>query len=227
MEPTRAVIFFVRDERTEGLLKPLPRRYRAAGYRGLNGRMMARLASSAIHGTDLIVATEGACGDMRLPQRGDSFGERIGNAIADAFDLGYRDVVVVGNDCPDLAQKDIEAAFRMLASGAAYVAAPTRDGGAFMIAAHRGTFDAHTFMRLPWQTDRLYQAFLELPGAASLAILREDFDDWNHRAARRALDGFFGRIHIQSRIRFSQPTLPSSSRMKALTRSFLTSPPLA
>lgn len=35
-------------------------------------------------------------------QKGDTFGERIANAYQEVFDMGYEQVISVGNDCPDL-----------------------------------------------------------------------------------------------------------------------------
>src|SRR5258708_40378297 len=44
-------------------------------------------------------------------QRGDSFGERLENAVETLSDLRYTKVVIVGSDCPDLRPQDIQPAF--------------------------------------------------------------------------------------------------------------------
>lgn len=228
MQPARAIIFFVRDERLEGTLKPLPGTYRAGGYRRLNGRVMARLAGFSSRGIDIIIATDGGeRAPGRLLQRGTSFGERLGNVLTDAFGMGYSQVAVVGNDCPELAPADIEAAFAKLSEGSPLAAAPTSDGGAFLIAARAEAFDFGRFRTLPWQTSGLFEALMQLPGATALPILREDFDDWSIPSARRALDRLFVGFRPLVVAALSHQPVSSPWRHKALTRSFITSPPLS
>jgi hypothetical protein len=222
----RAIILFVRDERREWAAKPLPSRYRGEGYVALNRRIVQRLAPLCDDTTDLLVVREGGGPEGVLPQRGGTFGERISNAFADAFALGYRDAVIVGNDCPTLAPADIIEAFATLGSGASVVAAPSRDGGSYLIAARAGRLDLEEFQQLPWQTSDLFAALVSLPAASALLILREDFDCWTTTHGYRALDEFFGGwLPIPVPVVPSAP-IPSSARRKALTRIFRPAPPL-
>jgi hypothetical protein len=225
----RAIIFFVRDERREASAKPLPAPYRRAGYRSLNRRVVARLAPMAAHGIDIVVAGEGpfgaASGASYIRQRGESFGARITNAVADALALGYRDVVVVGNDCPSIATSDVAAAFDALAAGAGLAAAPTRDGGAFLIAVRGDRFQPTPFAALPWCSDALFAALCALPGAEALGILRDDFDIWEIPSGLAALAALHGRWENRRPARaLPAPTL-SLRRMKALSRIHLPAPP--
>ncbi|MDB5034924.1 MAG: hypothetical protein JWQ98_2165 [Chlorobi bacterium] len=228
IQPRRAVVLFVRNERSEALVKPLPRRYRAEGYAALNRRIVARLRGLFGGDTDLVVVggstPDGAA--HFLPQHGFGFGERIANAITDTAALGYGDIVVIGNDCPTITPQDILSAFDRLRAGAGVVAAPASDGGAFLIAARAEALDIPSFLRLPWCTPRLFASLLEMPGADRLVVVRPDFDSWNDLRAHRALCLLFGG-HADG----SSRALPSSppvhaSRRKALTRIFLTAPPL-
>jgi len=68
----------------------------------------------------------------RLPQRGNGFGERLGNAFADARDLGYREIVVVPGDVPGLGASHLAAAFAALQEHPA-VFGPSPDGGVYLI----------------------------------------------------------------------------------------------
>ncbi|MEO5930060.1 MAG: DUF2064 domain-containing protein [Candidatus Kapaibacterium sp.] len=228
MSSNRAIILFVRDERLEAAAKPLPGRYRHAGYRSLNNRVLSRTAHLAAAGIDLIVAGEGS-GTGRfaqaLAQRGASFGERITNAISDAFAIGYEQVVIIGNDCPELAQSDITEAFQRLNNGAALVAAPSRDGGAYLLAAQSGTFNPDAFISLPWQTGTLFEAICLLPGTASLTTIRDDFDDWTGRSALHALDRLFGRHRFAPAVRLHPAPAAASARLRALARIHLPAPP--
>ncbi|MBS1913589.1 MAG: DUF2064 domain-containing protein [Bacteroidetes bacterium] len=226
----RAIVLFVRDERREAACKPLGGRFGAHGYRELNSRIAARLSPLLDRTTDLLVVSEsgGACGGIR--QRGATFGERITNAMADTFAAGYCSVAVVGNDCPTIAPADITAAFQRLDAGALIVAAPARDGGAFIVAARGATFEKpgylERFVDLPWRTASLFGAMMLLEGAEGLPIVREDFDYWQCRSAERALAVLFDALRPAAYRGTLQRPVRSAACHKALTRTFLTSPPL-
>ncbi len=227
MRSDRAIIFFVRDERREAEAKPLPTRFRAGGYALLNRSVAARLRGT--RRADLIVVSESGRGgihaEAHLRQRGETFAERITCAVSDTLALGYRHVVVVGNDCPTIAGADVELAFERLETGARYVAAPAADGGAFLIGARTGGFDAPEFLTLPWRSSHLFAALTALEGAAALAILRRDFDTWAGTNAARALDRLFATIASLPVTLRTARRAPATTRRKALTRIFLTAPP--
>ncbi|HVZ41695.1 MAG TPA: DUF2064 domain-containing protein [Candidatus Kapabacteria bacterium] len=226
----RAIVLFVRDARREAACKPLGGRFGAHGYRGLNSRIAARLSSLLDRATDLLVVSEsgGAYGGIR--QRGATFGERITNAMADTLAAGYRSVAVVGNDCPSIAPADITAAFQRLDAGALIVAAPACDGGAFIVAARGATFEKseyrERFIDLPWRTSSLFDAMMLLEGAEGLPVVREDFDHWQGRSAERALAVLFDAWRPAIRRGALPRPVRSAACHKALTRTFLTSPPL-
>lgn len=179
----RAILLFVRDERRESVLKPLP--VRGVSYGMVNRRIAERIASVD---ADLIIVaeTEEQAGPEGIVQHGESFGHRLVSAAADAFGRGYENVVVVGNDCPTIERSDIDLAFKTLAEGP-IVAAPTTDGGAFLVGFRRNGFNPAPLISLPWCTPSLYRAFMALDGAQGLPILRSDFDNWNALKARHAL----------------------------------------
>jgi Uncharacterized protein conserved in bacteria len=91
-------------------------------------------------------------------QRGQDFGTRLANAIADAFAQGYERVIAVGSDCPRLHEIDWAEVERHLERGAP-VLGPTPDGeGAYLIALRREQFDRERFEALPWTTPTLLRA---------------------------------------------------------------------
>jgi rSAM/selenodomain-associated transferase 1 len=78
---------------------------------------------------------EGAFGGFGIgPQRGADLGERMTNAIGEAFAGGARQVAIVGADCPGLSPGRITQAFAELGSGADAVFGPTPDGGFYLAA---------------------------------------------------------------------------------------------
>jgi glycosyltransferase A (GT-A) superfamily protein (DUF2064 family) len=91
-------------------------------------------------------------------QRGDDFGTRLANAVADAFAQGYERVIAVGSDCPTLHEVDWQAVDDMLADGPP-VLGPTSNGeGTYLIGLRRSQFDKSAFAALPWQSPALLPA---------------------------------------------------------------------
>lgn len=106
-------------------------------------------------------------------QRGRTFGERIANAFQDVFDKGYRGVIAVGNDTPDLDQVNWGAVREALEQGFC-VLGPNLRGGTYLIGLTADHFQKTGFERLPWKTSRVFEALkqsLEVPGAAGVLIL--------------------------------------------------------
>ncbi len=88
-------------------------------------------------------------------QHGNSFGERFANAIQQVFDLGYAQVITLGNDSPHLTAKHILEAQSQI-SRHHIVLGPAMDGGMYLMGMHRSAFEKESFKSLPWQTASLY-----------------------------------------------------------------------
>ncbi|MEM8927385.1 MAG: DUF2064 domain-containing protein [Bacteroidota bacterium] len=97
---------------------------------------------------------KGAC------QKGNSFGERFSNAIQHLFDLGFTNVITLGNDCPQLSKRDILYTASKLALGQ-NVVAPSLDGGFNMLGIQKSAFNKAAFEKLPWQTEKLLDETLK------------------------------------------------------------------
>lgn len=90
-------------------------------------------------------------------QIGNCFGDRFTNAIQNVLDLGFQNVITVGNDTPSLSKKHIlEAAAGIEKS--LIVLGPSRDGGFYLMGLHRSQFNPEIFKTFPWQTSRLNNA---------------------------------------------------------------------
>ncbi len=87
-------------------------------------------------------------------QRGETFGARLANAFADAFDAGYDRVIAVGGDCPTLHEINWDAVHTRLGSGQPVIG-PTLGGGTYLIGLHRSHFNAQALADLPWQSPQL------------------------------------------------------------------------
>ena len=94
-------------------------------------------------------------------QKGSSFGERFTTAIQAVFDLGFKNVITIGNDSPQLKASQLINASRHL-DKREFVLGPSMDGGFYLMGIHKSQFDATKFQDLPWQTTKTAAALLLL-----------------------------------------------------------------
>lgn len=87
-------------------------------------------------------------------QSGVCFGERFSNTIAHVFQLGFDQVIAVGNDNPELESTPWDQVLIALDSGKA-ILSPTRRGGSCIIALNKQSFNKSAFAKLPWQKREL------------------------------------------------------------------------
>lgn len=139
-----AVLIFSRSAREEAVHKSFTKR----GYQ-YNTAIANRL----------IQHTVTTANRSRLPvftiterdQRGNSFGERLYNAIDTVFNKGFRNVIVLGNDSPELRLQDIVDARDQLYRGLP-VAGPTVDGGVFLLGLSKAHFDQIAWKQISWKS---------------------------------------------------------------------------
>lgn len=82
-----------------------------------------------------------------ISQRGDDIGSKMQNAIGDVLNLGYRKVVLIGTDIPEIEAETIDTSFAML-DVCDVVMGPTEDGGYYLIgmkALHPEAFNVRTY----------------------------------------------------------------------------------
>jgi glycosyltransferase A (GT-A) superfamily protein (DUF2064 family) len=122
-------------------------------------------------------------------QRGDDFGTRLANAVADVFAKGYDRVIAVGSDCPRLHEVDWGEVTARLERGAA-VLGPTPDrDGVYLIGLSRTQFDRQSFAALPWKTPALGPALTKhlLEQGARHPVSLAPRGDVNHQGDLAAL----------------------------------------
>lgn len=88
-------------------------------------------------------------------QSGHSFGERIVNAMQYVYNLGYENVITIGNDSPQLKTTHLLEANANLINGKTVIG-PTFDGGFYLLGLNRTNFNASLFKRLPWKLLTLF-----------------------------------------------------------------------
>ncbi len=104
-----------------------------------------------------------------LPQRGTDLGQRMKNGFTDAFDRGFKRVVIVGSDMPDLPRDVIEDAFESLKTRDA-VLGPSFDGGYYLIGFQHDTFQPQAFEGIRWGTETVLQATISYLHSTGLSL---------------------------------------------------------
>jgi rSAM/selenodomain-associated transferase 2/rSAM/selenodomain-associated transferase 1 len=93
---------------------------------------------------------------LYMPQTGSDLGERMKNAMADLFPDGFRSILVIGSDIPDLPNHILESAFRVLENHDVVIG-PSVDGGYYLIGMQESRFLPDVFEGLKWGTNTVFQ----------------------------------------------------------------------
>ncbi len=181
MSHTVAILLFSRTAGEEALHKPFSDRGKAVNRR-ISGQLISHAENTARRSGLPVVHVSSA------QQRGDTFGERIANAFGLVFAQGYARVIAIGNDCPYLTPKLLQAAAARLQTEPV-VLGPARDGGAYLIGLSPEGFRDDDFRRLAWQTPSFFESLLAYcrTQGLSYAQLPPHYDLDNRRDVARFL----------------------------------------
>ena len=108
-------------------------------------------------------------------QLGRCFGEKLESCLSRVFRLGYDQVIVVGNDCPQLRAGHLRKASRLLSQGRE-VLAQDRRGGIWLMGVREAAFDRETVRQAPWQTRDLFEALRAMFSNVALLPRLSDFN---------------------------------------------------
>lgn len=92
-----------------------------------------------------------------IKQHGNGFDERLKNTISDVFNIGYNEIIIVGNDCPDLTPETIQQTFNSLYQNDVVIG-PSSDGGFYLIAIKK--IDERIFDDVKWYSDKVLSQLL-------------------------------------------------------------------
>jgi rSAM/selenodomain-associated transferase 1 len=126
--------------------------------------------------------------DKKL-QEGKDLGERMLNAFIDGFQKGFEKIVIIGSDMYDLAQEDLENAFKVL-ENSDYVIGPATDGGYYLLGMK--ALNTAMFQDKAWGTNTVLQhtlADLE-QGKYHLLEARNDVDHYEDIRINKAFAPF-------------------------------------
>jgi len=105
-------------------------------------------------------------------QQGGSFGEKLSNALQNLWARGYEQVIVLGNDSPNLSSAKLQDLAGPGGRAGLHLG-PDKRGGIYFISIRREAFHARTFEQLAWNTSRLQQ---DLQGYADERALNLRWD---------------------------------------------------
>jgi rSAM/selenodomain-associated transferase 2/rSAM/selenodomain-associated transferase 1 len=104
-----------------------------------------------------------------MPQIGENLGERMKNAFTRCFSEGFRSVVVIGSDSPDLPRWIIGEAFQSLEKHGAVIG-PALDGGYYLIG-FSGKLSSHgVFEGITWGTNNVFEKTMQHLQEAGITV---------------------------------------------------------
>jgi uncharacterized protein len=115
-----------------------------------------------------------------MPQIGADLGERMKNSFHQCFSEGFKSIILIGSDCPDLNAKVIEEAFNVLEKQNDAVIGPACDGGYYLIGFNDISFCHSVFEGPSWGSRSVFADTMNILDACKsetyLAPLWRDID---------------------------------------------------
>jgi len=108
-------------------------------------------------------------------QSGDSFGKRLSTACQQVFDLGYKRLIVIGNDCPTIQTQELEQVAHLLETQE-WVLGPSSDGGIYLLGLQQSAFHTKALEEIPWHSEQVFQALCAIATGSSYSVLAEKED---------------------------------------------------
>lgn len=125
------------------------------------------------------------------PQRGETLGLRMADAIARLLSIGER-AVIIGTDVPDISREHVAEAFAAMESSD-LVLGPAHDGGYYLIGMKRSW--PRLFEGIAWSTKDVFRETLQRASQFGLSVhllpelydidTIEDYRDWQRRMSQQ------------------------------------------
>ncbi|MDN3491178.1 TIGR04282 family arsenosugar biosynthesis glycosyltransferase [Winogradskyella bathintestinalis] len=96
--------------------------------------------------------------DFKTVQNGKDLGERMMNAFKEGFDAGYKKIVLIGSDLPDINSTHITSGLKALETNDV-VFGPAEDGGYYLVGLSKLNTDI--FTDKPWSQPNLLEVTLQ------------------------------------------------------------------
>ncbi|MGB0175713.1 MAG: TIGR04282 family arsenosugar biosynthesis glycosyltransferase [Owenweeksia sp.] len=93
----------------------------------------------------------------KVLQEGANLGDRMFKAFTDGFDQGYKQVVIIGSDCPEIDAETLQRAFDELKAHDAVIG-PANDGGYYLLGLSQ---KVNIFADIEWSTESVFEETVE------------------------------------------------------------------
>ncbi|WP_223032781.1 TIGR04282 family arsenosugar biosynthesis glycosyltransferase [Hanstruepera marina] len=124
------------------------------------------LVDTHIYFSDAVIVTKWP-NTYKTVQKGNDLGERMKNAFKDGFEKGYKNIVLIGSDLPDISEVIINQAFESLKTHDT-VFGPAEDGGYYLVGIKNLN---HTiFDNKPWSDSNLLNKTIEELNSSAISI---------------------------------------------------------
>lgn len=107
-----------------------------------------------------------------------SFGNNLADAIEESFNKGYEQLIIVGNDCPQLIQEDLRQSLIALNQDHLSMG-KTPKGGAYIFSIKKSAWNKTKFAQLSWCTNQLATDLQNYLSAFKTVIQLQSKDDLN------------------------------------------------
>ena len=95
-----------------------------------------------------------------IPQSGNDLGQKLKNVFEGTFNDGYKSVIAIGSDSPDLSIDFLKQAHAALQSHDAVIG-PAADGGYYLIGFNKDAFAAEVFDEINWSTNSVFEKTID------------------------------------------------------------------
>lgn len=163
---SQAVIVFAKAPHLEDKVMGLSAHALRTWHAHLRRRAIEIARSS---GASVYVVSNTKSADIQ--QRGQSFEERLLNALSDVASLGHRELIVIGSDSPEFCETHLHQALQKETC-----VGPSFDGGFYLLKLRAEHVDL--LWGLPWQSNGLLDALLLRVGPIERLATLRDVDDW-------------------------------------------------
>lgn len=90
-------------------------------------------------------------------QSGNNLGERMSMFFKKGFEAGFKRIVIIGSDCPDIQSSDLNGAFDILKKSDAVIG-PANDGGYYLLGLSK---NVDLFQNKEWSTESVFEDTLD------------------------------------------------------------------
>ncbi len=120
--------------------------------------------------------------DKKYIQEGENLGEKMQQAFQRGFNQGYKNIILIGSDLPDISKKIINLGFEKLKNNNV-VFGPAHDGGYYLIGMNK--MIPYIFKNKPWSQSILLEVTLQELKNQTVGLLEplndiDTFEDLMH-----------------------------------------------